>query len=224
MFGHVITAMVTPFSDTGHVDYDEALRLANHLIDHGSDSLVLCGTTGESPTLTHDEEIKLFDCIIKGVNGRAKILAGTGSNCTRTAIEMTKKAAALGADGTLQVTPYYNKPTQAGLIAHFKALHDACELPIVIYNIPGRSVVDMSPETMGELAQLPRIIGVKDATGDLARVSREAEPADGPRASKVYALPQALSVGFGDGGTFSGRLLGVPLGRRRVAALRRAFI
>ncbi|MBZ0123579.1 MAG: 4-hydroxy-tetrahydrodipicolinate synthase, partial [Roseovarius sp.] len=136
----------------------------------GSNGLVPVGTTGESPTLTHEEHERVVEEVVRAAAGRVPVIAGAGSNNTVEAIRFMQHAASVGADAALVVTPYYNKPTQRGLIAHFTALHDCCELPIVIYNIPGRSAVDMSPETMGELAKLPRIVGVKDATGDLARV------------------------------------------------------
>ncbi|MBT6300799.1 MAG: 4-hydroxy-tetrahydrodipicolinate synthase, partial [Rhodobacteraceae bacterium] len=131
------------------------------------------GTTGESPTLTHAEHETVVAEVVKAAAGRVPVIAGAGSNNTAESMRLMQHAKSVGADAALVVTPYYNKPTQAGLIAHFTALHDSCELPIIIYNIPPRSVVDMSPETMGELAKLPRIIGVKDATGDLARVCQQ---------------------------------------------------
>ena len=131
------------------------------------------GTTGESPTLSHEEHETVVEEVVRAAAGRVPVIAGAGSNNTVESIRFMQHAEKVGADAALVVTPYYNKPTQRGLIAHFTALHDCCELPIIIYNIPGRSVVDMSPETMGELAKLPRIVGVKDATGDLARVSQQ---------------------------------------------------
>ena len=162
-------ALVTPFKN-GEVDLDTLKKLVEWHIAQGSHGLVPVGTTGESPTLSHDEHELVVETVVKTVAGRIPVVAGAGSNNTAESLRLMQHAKSVGADAALVVTPYYNKPTQAGLIAHFKTLHDACELPIVIYNIPGRSVVDMSPETMGELAALPRIIGVKDATGDLARV------------------------------------------------------
>jgi 4-hydroxy-tetrahydrodipicolinate synthase len=142
-------------------------------VAEGSHGLVPVGTTGESPTLSHDEHQQVVETVVAAAAGRIPVIAGAGSNNTAEGIGLMQHAAAVGADAALVVTPYYNKPTQAGLIAHFTALHDCCELPIIIYNIPGRSVVDMTPATMGALAELPRIIGVKDATGDLARVSQQ---------------------------------------------------
>ena len=165
-------ALVTPFKD-GAVDVDTLKSLVDWHIERGSHGLVPVGTTGESPTLSHEEHEMVVAEVVKAAAGRVPIIAGAGSNNTAESLRFMAHAKEVGATAALVVTPYYNKPTQAGLIAHFKTLHDACELPIVIYNIPGRSVVDMSPQTMGELAKLPRIIGVKDATGDLARVCEQ---------------------------------------------------
>lgn len=165
-------ALVTPFKD-GAVDIDTLKSLVDWHIEQGSHGLVPVGTTGESPTLTHEEHEMVVAEVVKAAAGRVPVIAGAGSNNTAESLRFMTHAKEVGATAALVVTPYYNKPTQAGLIAHFKTLHDACELPIVIYNIPGRSVVDMSPQTMGELAKLPRIIGVKDATGDLARVCEQ---------------------------------------------------
>ena len=165
-------ALVTPFKD-GAVDVDTLKSLVNWHIEQGSHGLVPVGTTGESPTLSHEEHEMVVAEVVKAAAGRVPIIAGAGSNNTAESLRFMAHAKEVGATAALVVTPYYNKPTQAGLIAHFKTLHDACELPIVIYNIPGRSVVDMSPQTMGELAKLPRIVGVKDATGDLARVCEQ---------------------------------------------------
>ena len=165
-------ALVTPFKD-GAVDIDTLKSLVDWHIEQGSHGLVPVGTTGESPTLTHEEHEMVVAEVVKAAAGRVPVIAGAGSNNTAESLRFMTHGKEVGATAALVVTPYYNKPTQAGLIAHFKTLHDACELPIVIYNIPGRSVVDMSPQTMGELAKLPRIIGVKDATGDLARVCEQ---------------------------------------------------
>jgi len=172
MFKGSFPALVTPFRN-GEVDWDTLGKLVEWHIGEGSHGLVPVGTTGESPTLTHQEHERVIDEVVRAAAGRIPVIAGAGSNNTLEAIRFMRHAAEVGADAALVVTPYYNKPTQAGMIAHFTALHDCCELPIIIYNIPGRSVVDMLPETMGQLARLPRIIGVKDATGDLARVSAQ---------------------------------------------------
>ena len=167
-----IPALVTPFKN-GELDLDTLKKLVEWHIAEGSTGLVPVGTTGESPTLSHEEHERVVEEVVKAAAGRVPVIAGAGSNNTVEGIRLIRHAERVGADAALVVTPYYNKPTQAGMFAHFKALHDSCTLPIVIYNIPGRSVVDMTPETMGELAKLPRIIGVKDATGDITRVSKQ---------------------------------------------------
>ncbi|WP_343080655.1 4-hydroxy-tetrahydrodipicolinate synthase [Ostreiculturibacter nitratireducens] len=172
MFKGSIPALVTPFKN-GAVDFDALKKLVDWHVDQGSHGLVPVGTTGESPTLSHEEHGQVIEAVVEAAAGRIPVIAGAGSNNTAEAIELIQHAEAAGADAALIVTPYYNKPTQRGLIAHFTALHDCCTLPIIIYNIPGRSVVDMLPETMGELAKLPRIIGVKDATGKIERVSQQ---------------------------------------------------
>ncbi len=166
-----IPALVTPFKN-GELDIDTLKKLVEWHIAQGSHGLVPVGTTGESPTLSHAEHEKVIEVVVETVAGRIPVIAGAGSNNTAEGLGLIQHAARVGADAALVVTPYYNKPTQKGLIAHFTALHDAADIPIIIYNIPGRSVIDMSPETMGELAKLPRIVGVKDATGDLARVGK----------------------------------------------------
>ncbi|TVS04715.1 MAG: 4-hydroxy-tetrahydrodipicolinate synthase [Rhodobacteraceae bacterium] len=163
-------ALVTPLKDNA-LDLDTLHALVDWQVSEGSHGLVPVGTTGESPTLSHAEHERVIEEVVKAAAGRVPIIAGAGSNNTIEAVGFLRHAESVGADAALVVTPYYNKPTQDGLIAHFKALHDCCGLPIIIYNIPGRSVVDMTPETMGRLAELPRIVGVKDATGKLERVS-----------------------------------------------------
>jgi 4-hydroxy-tetrahydrodipicolinate synthase len=167
-----LTALVTPMNG-GEVDYDALEKLVEWQISEGTHGLVPVGTTGESPTLSHSEHERVVEVVVKASAGRVPVVAGAGSNNTTEAVRLMRHAESVGADAALVVTPYYNKPTQAGLIAHFRAVHDCCDLPIIIYNIPPRSVVDMTPETMGELAKLPRIIGVKDATADLSRVSMQ---------------------------------------------------
>jgi len=172
MFKGSMPALVTPFRD-GAVDFDTLKKLVDWHVAEGSHGLVPVGTTGESPTLSHAEHGEVIAAVVKAAAGRIPVIAGAGSNSTAEGIELIRHAEAVGADAALVVTPYYNKPTQRGLIAHFTAMHDACGLPIIIYNIPGRSVVDMLPETMAELAKLPRIVGVKDATGKIERVSQQ---------------------------------------------------
>lgn len=172
-FGRLLTAMITPFDREGNVDYAKAEQLAVHLVENGTDTIVVCGTTGESPTLSWDEEYKLFTVLQQAIAGKAKIMAGTGSNSTSEAIAATQKAAHLGLDGTLQVTPYYNKPPQEGLYAHFRAIAEAApELPILLYNVPGRTGCKLEPETVAKLAEIPSIIGIKEATGDLDQASQ----------------------------------------------------
>ncbi|MGO4914322.1 4-hydroxy-tetrahydrodipicolinate synthase [Pseudogemmobacter sp. W21_MBD1_M6] len=165
-------ALVTPLKD-GKLDLDALKKLVEWHIAEGTHGIVPVGTTGESPTMSHAEHEQVVEEVVKAVAGRVPVVAGAGSNNTLEGIRLIQHAEKVGADAALVVTPYYNKPTQAGLIAHFTAVHDCCTLPIIIYNIPGRSVVDMSPATMGELARLPRIIGVKDSTGDISRVSKQ---------------------------------------------------
>ncbi len=172
MFKGSMPALVTPFRE-GKLDLDALKSLVEWHIESGSSGLVPVGTTGESPTLSHEEHDIVIETVVKASAGRVPVIAGAGSNNTAEGVRLMKNAAKVGADAALVVTPYYNKPTQDGLIAHFTAMHDAAELPIIIYNIPGRSVVDMTPATMGRLAQLPRIVGVKDATGDVTRVSKQ---------------------------------------------------
>ncbi|GAC1449939.1 MAG: 4-hydroxy-tetrahydrodipicolinate synthase [Chamaesiphon sp.] len=171
--GRVLTAMVTPFKEDGSVSYGVAEQLATHLADNGTDAIVVCGTTGESPTLSWDEEYQLFQVVQKAVSGKAKVLAGTGSNSTSEAIAATQKAAKLNLDGSLQVVPYYNKPPQAGLYKHFQSIAQSCpDLPMMLYNIPGRTGQNLQPETVARLAEIPNIIAVKEASGNLDQVSQ----------------------------------------------------
>ena len=167
-----LPALVTPFKN-GELDLVTLKKLVDWHIAEGSHGIVPVGTTGESPTLSHAEHQKVIEEVVAAVAGRIPVIAGAGSNNTVEGISLMRHAEKVGATAALVVTPYYNKPTQAGLVAHYTALHDCCQLPIVIYNIPGRSVVDMLPDTMGTLAKLPRIIGVKDATGKIERVSMQ---------------------------------------------------
>ena len=171
MLSGSIVALVTPFKD-GVFDETTYRDLIAWHIASGTSGIVPCGTTGEASTLGHDEHRRVIEVCVEEVAGRVPVIAGTGSNSTAEAIELTQFAATAGADAALVVTPYYNKPTQEGLFQHFKAVHDATDIPIIIYNIPGRSIVDMTVETMARLAELPRIRGVKDATQDLVRPLR----------------------------------------------------
>ena len=172
MFKGSMPALITPFK-SGNVDEDALKALVEWHIEQGSHGLVPVGTTGESPTLTHEEHEHVIEVVVKTAAGRVPVIAGAGSNNTVEAIRFVQFAEKVGADGALVVTPYYNKPTQRGLIHHYTEIHNDSNIPIIIYNIPARSVVDMTPETMGELAKLPRIVGVKDATGDIVRVSEQ---------------------------------------------------
>jgi len=172
VFTGSLPALVTPFKD-GEVDTDTLKDLVEWHIGEGSNGLVPVGTTGESPTLSHAEHEMVVEVVVKAAAGRVPVIAGAGSNNTTETVHLMQHAHRVGADAALIVTPYYNKPTQRGLIAHFTAASECCDLPIIIYNIPPRSIVDMTPETMGELAKLPNIIGVKDATGDIVRVSHQ---------------------------------------------------
>lgn len=168
VFSGSITALITPFRD-GRIDEVSFQSFVEWQISEGTEALVPCGTTGESPTLSHEEDMRVTALCVEVAKGKVPIIAGTGSNSTDEAIQLTRHAKEAGADAALVVTPYYNKPTQEGLYQHYRAIHDAVEIPIVIYNIPGRCIVDMTVETMRRLAELPNIVGVKDATADLAR-------------------------------------------------------
>jgi 4-hydroxy-tetrahydrodipicolinate synthase len=172
MFRGSIPALITPFAN-GALDEDAFRRLIEFQIKSGSHGLVPVGTTGESPTLSHDEHQRVVQICIEQTDGRVPVIAGAGSNSTAEAIELARYAQAVGANGVLVVTPYYNKPTQEGLYRHYKAINDAISIPIIIYNIPGRSVIDMSVATMTRLFALPNIAGVKDATANMARVSQQ---------------------------------------------------
>ena len=172
MFKGSNVALITPFKNDG-LDEEAYIKLIHFHIDNGTSGLVPAGTTGESPTLSHKEHQRVIDLCIKESKGRIPIIAGTGSNSTREAISLSTHAEKAGANGVLVVTPYYNKPTQEGLYQHYKAINDNCGIPILIYNIPGRSVIDMSVDTMARLFELKNIVGVKDATGDLSRVDQQ---------------------------------------------------
>jgi 4-hydroxy-tetrahydrodipicolinate synthase len=180
-FGTIVTAMVTPFDRQGQVNYEMAEQLAVHLIENGSDALVICGTTGESPTLTWEEEYNLFQVVKGAIAGKGKVIAGTGSNSTQEAIEATQEAVKLGLDGVLQVVPYYNKPPQEGLYQHFCAIAKATpDMPMMLYNIPGRTGQNLTPEIVGRLAEISNIVAIKEASGNLDQVSqvRRLTPSD----------------------------------------------
>lgn len=166
--GEIITAMITPMDENRKVDYKALEKLVNHLIETGSDAILVAGTTGESPTLTHDEEVEIFSFVKKVANGRCKLIMGAGSNCTETAVMATNNAKQCGADAVLSVVPYYNKPTQKGLLEHFGAIAESTDLPILLYNIPGRTGITMKPETIAELAKrYKNIFAVKQSLADM---------------------------------------------------------
>ena len=200
MFKGSIPALITPFKD-GEIDWPAFDAFVEWQIEKGSHGLVPCGTTGESPTLSHDEHKALVKRCVEITNGRIPVIAGTGSNSTREAIDFTQDAKSVGADAALIVTPYYNKPTQAGLYEHYKKIATSVELPILIYNIPGRCIIDMSIETMAKLAELPNIVGVKDATNDLSRPidTAAAIPKDFCQLSGEDATVGAFLAQGGDG-------------------------
>lgn len=165
-FGTVVPAMVTPFTADGGLDLDSAQKLANHLVDEGADGLVITGTTGETSTLLDEENVAMFEAVVEAVGGRAKVIAGTGMNDTGHSVHLSQLAAKTGVDGLLLVTPYYNKPNQAGIRAHFETIASATDLPVMLYDIPGRSVMPINPDTIIALAQHPNIAALKDAKGD----------------------------------------------------------
>jgi len=188
-FGRVLTAIITPFSDDGSVDYGTFRRLTQHLADHGSDGIVVGGTTGESPTLTTDEKVALFKATVDAVGDRVTVVAGTGTYDTRESVEMTERAAEAGVDGVMAVTPYYSKPPQEGIIRHFTAIADATELPVLLYNIPGRTCRLIEIDTLVTLAAHPHIVAVKDAVDDLDFTRRQ-----------IAALPEGFAVYSGSDG------------------------
>ena len=189
--GRVITAMATPFRKDGSLDLEGARRLAAHLLDHGSDGLVVAGTTGESPTLTHEEKRDLWAAVAEVARGRASLIAGTGTYSTAESIELSRTAEEAGADALLVVTPYYSKPPQSGLAAHFKAIAASTALPIVLYDIPGRTARKIEHATLLELAEVPNIVGVKDAAADLAGTAKLAAEAPGFR---IWSGDDALTL------------------------------
>ncbi|WP_096200846.1 4-hydroxy-tetrahydrodipicolinate synthase [Bacillus sp. FJAT-45350] len=170
-FGNVVTAMVTPFDQDGNVDFQATKTLLNHLLSNGTDALVVAGTTGESPTLTTEEKLELFQFVVTNVNGKVPVIAGTGSNNTAATIALTKKAEEIGVDAVMIVAPYYNKPSQEGMYQHFKAIAESTNLPVMIYNIPGRSAVNISAETTIRLSKIENIVCTKEASGDLDAMS-----------------------------------------------------
>lgn len=177
-FGQVLTAMVTPFDAKGNIDFNQTEILIEYLLDNGTDGLVVAGTTGESPTLTTEEKISLFNHVVKTVNNRVPVIAGTGSNNTQASIALTKEAERCGVDAIMLVTPYYNKPNQQGLYEHFKTIAMETSLPVMLYNIPGRSIVNITAETTIALSKIDNIVSIKEASGDLDQVSEIIEATD----------------------------------------------
>ncbi len=188
-FGQILTAMVTPFDQNGDIDFNATKNLINYLISNGTDGLVVCGTTGESPTLTTEEKVELFKYVVEVVDGRVPVIAGTGSYSTRASISLTNLAEKTGVDGIMLVVPYYNKPSQEGLFQHFKAIAESTSLPIILYNIPGRSVVNMSVDTVVRLAKIPNIVCIKEASGNLDAM-----------AEIIRRTPEDFSLYSGDDG------------------------
>lgn len=170
-FGRILTAMVTPMNDALEVDYDESGRLAQYLVSHGSDGIVVCGTTGESPTVTDSEKIELFRVVKKALGTKASVIAGIGGNSTSASISLAREAETTGVDGLMAVVPYYNKPSQEGMYQHFKAIAEATSLPVILYNVPGRTSANLLPETVKRLSEIPNIVALKEAAGSLDQVS-----------------------------------------------------
>ncbi|MFB3737549.1 MAG: 4-hydroxy-tetrahydrodipicolinate synthase [Candidatus Velamenicoccus archaeovorus] len=193
-FGAVATAMVTPFREDHSLDLDGAQELARHLLEHGTDTLVAAGSTGEAPTLNHREKVDLFRAVIEAADGRGKVVCGTGTYNTSETIELSREAERLGADGLLLVTPYYNKPPQRGLLEHFTRVANAVDLPIVAYNIPGRTATRIEHDTLLRMATVPNIVGVKDSTGDFQAISRLISEA--PADFEVYSGDDWATFGY----------------------------
>ncbi|MFC0559973.1 4-hydroxy-tetrahydrodipicolinate synthase [Halalkalibacter alkalisediminis] len=191
-FGRIVTAMVTPFNQHGQLDVEATKDLVQHLMSNGTDALVVAGTTGESPTLSTEEKLLLFKTVVETVNGQIPVIAGTGSNNTQASIELTKQAEEIGVDAIMLVVPYYNKPSQEGMYAHFSTIANTTKLPVMLYNIPGRSVVNMSVETTLRLAQLPNIVSTKEASGDLDAIASIIEHA--PEGFSIYSGDDSLAL------------------------------
>lgn len=207
--GAILTAMVTPFDSDGALREDATRRLARHLVDHGSDGLVVAGTTGEAPTLDDAEKLRLMEIVVDEVGGDATVVAGTGSNDTAHSVHLTSQAAARGVDAVLVVTPYYNKPNRRGLVEHFKAVAAATELPVLLYNIPARCVINLEPDLLAELAQIGNVVGVKQANSDMDQARRVIEDAG----LALYAgddnlLEPFAEIGGAGGITVSSHLVG----------------
>ncbi|WP_437132543.1 4-hydroxy-tetrahydrodipicolinate synthase [Bacillus atrophaeus] len=191
-FGNIATAMITPFDNKGNVDFQKLSTLIDYLLKNGTDSLVVAGTTGESPTLSTEEKIALFEYTVKEVNGRVPVIAGTGSNNTKDSIKLTKKAEETGVDAIMLVAPYYNKPSQEGMYEHFKAIAEETSLPVMLYNVPGRTVASISPETTIRLAEIQNVVAIKEASGDLDAITKIV--AETPEDFFVYSGDDGLTL------------------------------
>jgi 4-hydroxy-tetrahydrodipicolinate synthase len=190
--GRLLTAMVTPFDDDGEVDYAQAVRLAHALLDSGSDGVVVAGTTGEAPTLSHEEKLRLFEEVKRAVGGRGAVIAGTGTYDTAESIVLSREAQARGVDGLLLTTPYYSRPPQEGLYRHFRAIAESVSIPCILYNIPSRTGVNLAAETQLRLAEVPNIAGVKEASGDLVQIARVIEEA--PAGYRVWSGDDQMTL------------------------------
>jgi len=219
VLGEILTAIVTPFRDEGSIDYDRFGELAQHLVDNGSDGIVVAGTTGESPTLTDEERLELFRVAVDKLGGRATVIAGTGTYSTAHSVHLTSKAHEIGVDGFLVVTPYYNKPPQRGIVAHFEAIADVSDKPIVAYNIPGRVVINIEPETIGRLARIPSVKAVKQANADLDQARRIVTDTD----LDLYAGDDNLIYPFLELGGIGGVCVHTHVVGPRVKAMVRAY-
>jgi 4-hydroxy-tetrahydrodipicolinate synthase len=219
VLGEVLTAIVTPFGRDGAVDFERFRELAQHLVESGSDGLVVAGSTGESPTLTDDERLELFRVAVDAVRGRGTVVAGTGTYDTAHSVHLTREAHELGVDGLLVVTPYYNKPPARGIVAHFRAIADVSDRPIIAYNIPGRVVINIEPETIVELAEIPTVRAVKQANDDLAQARRIVAETD----LDLYAGDDNLILPFLELGGLGGVCVHTHVVGPRVQAQVRAF-
>lgn len=191
-FGQVVTAMVTPFNEHGDIDFEATRNLIEHLLANGTDSLVVSGTTGESPTLTTAEKVDLFKFVVQVVNGRVPIIAGTGSNNTRESVELTRLAEDVGVDGVMLVAPYYNKPCQEGMFQHFQTIAVATSLPVMLYNVPGRTTVNIAVDTVVRLAAIPNIVAIKEASGNLEAMAEIIEQT--PAGFSLYSGDDGLTI------------------------------
>lgn len=191
-FGRLVTAMVTPFNDQMQIDYEKTERLIDHLLATGSEGIVVSGTTGESPTLSRTEKLELFRHVVAYAKGKCHIIAGTGSNDTASSIEFTQAVQEIGVDAVMLVAPYYSRPSQEGLYSHFKAIATATDLPVLLYNVPGRTAVNMNAETTLRLAQLPNVVGTKEASGNLGQMARIIEHA--PEGFELYSGDDGLTL------------------------------